>query len=132
MICFDEKTATFTLSGGDARYVMQVTDGVLEHRFFGAPIHPDDDLSLYRGEAATSFEARNPGTVGRNQILSEAPAFGRGDFREPMLLFRGEAGETTVDLKYAGHRIVSDHKLAGLPDDMVGVALLLAVTVASP
>ncbi len=115
MICFDEKSATFTLTSKGAVYSMGVTDGVLEHRYFGAPIHCDDDLSLFRGEAAASFEARLPGTVSQNQILSEAPAYGRGDFREPMLVFRGEAGETTVDLKYAGHRIVSDHELDGMP-----------------
>ncbi|MBO4283172.1 MAG: alpha-galactosidase [Clostridia bacterium] len=128
MIFFDEKTATFTLSGGGARYVMQVTDGVLEHRFFGSPIHADDDLSLYRGEAAASFEARVSGTVSRNQILSEAPAYGRGDFREPMFVFRGEAGETTVDLKYAGHRIVSGHELAGLPISHGGETLGITLT----
>ena len=83
MISFDEKNATFTLTGKGMIYAMGVSDGVLEHRYFGAPIHAGDDLSLFRGEAAGSFEARMPGTVSQNQISAEAPAYGRGDYREP-------------------------------------------------
>ena len=130
MISFDEKTMTFTLTGKEISYVMGVSDGVLEHRYFGAPIHGDDDLSLFRGEAATSFEARVPGSLSQNQIFAEAPAYGRGDYREPMLVFRGEGGETTVDLRCTGHRIVRDHKLAGLPTSFCGETL--AITLSDP
>ena len=130
MIHFDQKTMTFTLSGKGIVYVMQVTDGVLEHRYFGSPVHSDDELSLYRVEAATAFEARIPGQFSRNQIAAEAPAFGRGDYREPMLAFRGEKGETTIDLLYTGHRIFSAHKLAGLPTAYGGETL--AITLSDP
>ena len=130
MISFDEKNATFTLTGKGMIYAMGVSDGVLEHRYFGAPIHAGDDLSLFRGEAAGSFEARMPGTVSQNQISAEAPAYGRGDYREPMLVFRGEEGETTVDLRYAGYRVFRDHKLAGLPTSFGGETL--GVTLSDP
>ena len=130
MISFDEKNAIFTLTGKGTTYAMGVVDGVLEHRYFGAPIHAGDDLSLFRGEAAGSFEARIPGTVSQNQIFAEAPAYGRGEYREPMLVFRGEEGETTVDLRYVGYRIVRDHKLAGLPTSFGGETL--AVTLSDP
>ena len=130
MIAYDKKTATFTLTGKGVTYAMGVTDGVLEHRYFGAPIGPSDDLSLYRGEAATSFEARVPGKLSQNQILLEAPVYGRGDYREPMLILRGAEGETALDLAYTGHRIVKDHKLAGLPTSFGGETL--AITLADP
>ena len=130
MIRFDEKSATFTLSGKGVSYVTGVSDGVLEHRYFGSTIHGDDDLSLYRGEAAGSFEARVPGKMSQNQVLLEAPAYGRGDYREPMLLFRGDAGETTVDLRYSGYRIEKKHKLAGLPTSFGGETL--CVTLSDP
>ena len=130
MIRFDEKNATFTLEGKGFSYVMGVSDGVLEHRYFGSPIHADDDLSLFRGEAAGSFEARVPGKKSQNQVLLEAPAYGRGDYREPMLVLRGDAGETALDLTYSGHRIVKDHRLAGLPTSFGGETL--RVTLGDP
>ena len=128
MIRFDEKNATFTLEGKGFSYVMGVFDGVLEHLYFGAPICAEDDLSLFRGEAATSFEARVPGKKSQNQILLEAPAYGKGDYREPMLLLRGEAGETALDLTYSGYRIEGDHKLDGLPTSFGGETLCVTLS----
>ena len=127
MIVFDQKSATFTLTGKGVTYAMGVTDGVLEHRYFGASV-VDGDLSLYRTEVATSFEARVPGKKSQNQIAVEAPAYGRGDYREPMLVLRGENGETALDLTYTGYRIEKNHALKGLPTCRGGETLVVTLS----
>ncbi len=61
LIAFQPKTRIFTLSAKEFSYVFRITDDLLlETIHFGAPVHPEDDLSfLAKDSIEVSFDTTN-------------------------------------------------------------------------
>lgn len=126
MIFYDEQTKIFYLESKGLTYAFSVSEGIPEHLWFGARI-ARDNLHFTRGWGANGFDAELPGQFCRNHLAAEVPTYARGDYREPMLSCRGEAGEPVCELRYVRHHISDSHAVTGMPSTYGGQTLELTV-----
>ncbi len=122
MITFHEQTKTFYLENDRVSYVFDIHDGEAEHLYFGKKIGRDD-LSYLRVIAAVSCDAQLPGRISPNHMSQEVPVYGQGEYREPMLGYETEDGVLIAELRYAGHRVVPQEKIPGMPSTFGGETL---------
>ena len=92
MITFLKETNTFFLENERVTYAFGIRNGELEHLWFGAKIG-HDDLTYLRTAIGSGCDAGQPGRYSPNHHSQELPVYGQGDFREPMLTWRGENGD---------------------------------------
>jgi len=123
MITFCRETRTFYLENDTVSYVFRVTEeGHLEHLWFGGKIGRDD-LSYTRGVNRNSCDARLAGAFPLNHMGNELPTYGRGDYREPMVRWTTEGGDSLSELAYVSHRVIPQEKIPGLPTTFGGETL---------
>lgn len=109
MIRFNKQTGVFSLETKRTSYQMRlVGEKYLEHLYYG-PKAKEEILHLqYPGvygldSASPRFEIDLPIT----ESLWEAPTFGQGDERPPMLKYRNDYGDTVGSFKYVRHHITA-------------------------
>lgn len=122
MITFLKETNTFFLENERVTYAFGIRNGELEHLWFGAKIG-HDDLTYLRTGIGSGCDAGLPGRYSPNHHSQELPVYGQGDFREPMLTWRGENGDLCAELRYVSHRIVPQQKTPGMPSTFGGETL---------
>ncbi|NLZ46467.1 MAG: alpha-galactosidase [Clostridiales bacterium] len=118
-ISFNKQAQTFKLCAKNTVYMMKIVDeGYLAHLYFGKNI-PDDDLTyLLRLDENPFTPATNNRERGSfmDNLTFEYPCFGLGDYRESCINILDADGMSTVDFRYASHKIYSGKpKLSGLP-----------------
>ena len=125
MICFDQENKVFYLENEHVTYAFRVAYGHLEHLYFGAKIG-HDDLSYTRTVQAQIHDAwlgEKGDKYTLNHLSNEMPTYGNGDYREPMLVYENEAGDTLSELRYSHHRIIPEAKVDGMPFTFGGESL---------
>lgn len=106
----------FHLSAGQTSYVMAVTqEGYLVHLYYGAALEEQDALSLFSQENAAWYPP-NENEPLLDKLMLEYPVSGMADLRPAALSLFWDDGDTTADLRYAGHRVLQGKPaIPGLP-----------------
>jgi alpha-galactosidase len=120
-ISFDKESKTFKLDSSGSTYIFGIYEqGYLVHYYYGDLI-PDDNVRqyLYRGPFA-SFSPSNSEvkdvTFSPDISPMEYSCNGTGDYRISAIQIRNSDGNTSTDLRYVSHKIISGKpKLEGLP-----------------
>ena len=131
-IKYDASTKIFYLVGKGTTYAFFINEyGYAEHLYFGKSIGLDD-LRYIRMRGSFSGFATVPGQDGPNGLNSyhhfptEMAFFGTGDYREAMLLARGEDGFSASEMLYEGHDILDEKPpIKGMPSSRGGETLVL-------
>ena len=127
-IFFDEAKKIFFLESKNMTYAFGIHScGCLQHLYYGKKVGRDD-LRYIAAGGPTAFALRLPedGKTSYQHLLAEAPAYGRGDFREPMYAIRDEKGDRLSELVYVSHRIYSEKPMPrGLPALREGETLMV-------
>ena len=137
-ICHHAASNAFFIQAATSSYVLRVLPtGQLTHLHWGGRVEPCA-IDWFTPSQDRAFSPNPPGmrdvAFSLDTLPQEAPAYGNGDFREPMLAVRAADGSHVLDLRYRSHRISAGKpKLAGLPATYVEAdaeATTLAVTLA--
>lgn len=127
-IFFDEQNKIFYLEGKNTTYAFGIHPcGCLQHLYYGKKVGRDD-LHYIAAEGPSAFALRSPEDkkTSYQHIWAEAPAYGRGDFREPMYAIRDEKGDRLSELVYVRHEILPEKPMpAGLPALREGETLMV-------
>lgn len=127
-IYFEEQNKIFYLEGKNTTYAFGIhSSGCLQHLYYGKKVGRDD-LHYIAAEGASAFIVRSQidGKTSYQHIWAEAPAYGRGDFREPMYAIRNEKGDRLSELVYVRHEIFAEKPMpAGLPALREGETLMV-------
>jgi alpha-galactosidase len=121
-ITFHGESRTWVLHGTDMAYALRwMPSGHLAHVHWGAALPGTDAalawLPLWRdGTSHVAPPGYEDGLFNLNTLPQEMPVAGGGDFRSPMVAATDAQGQRTLDLRVAGHRILSGKPaLPGLP-----------------
>ncbi len=111
-IMLDTRSLTFHLRNEHVSYLLRALDnGTLGHLYFGGPLAEGRSYGHLVSREFLGFSNR----LGEPVAL-EYPTAGIGDYRIPALVVEQPDGSTTLDLRYAGHRIFTGKPaIAGLP-----------------
>ncbi len=108
-IRFEEKKGLFSLTTDHTLYQMKADEaGMLLHLYYGPRTEEDMSYLLRfadRGFAANPYDQRENRAYSPDLLPQEYSTSGAGDYRIPALLFRGENGSATAELRYGGYRI---------------------------
>ena len=119
-----EKNLVFTLHTAWTTYMFRVNETHhLEHLYYGRRIRTTDHVEpLYDKHTiptgnAISYDEEHPALTLDN-ICLEYSGYGKGDFREPPILFSRPNGDRVSDFLYKEHRIIKGKPRAfsGLPE----------------
>lgn len=119
-----EKNLVFTLHTAWSTYMFRVNETHhLEHLYYGRRIGTTDRIDpLYDKHTiqtgnAVSYDEEHP-SLTLDNICLEYSTYGKGDFREPPMLFTRQNGDRVADFLYAEHRIVKGkpRTFSGLPE----------------
>ena len=119
-----EKNLVFTLHTSWTTYMFRVNEtNHLEHLYYGRRIRTTDHIEpLYDKHTiptgnSVSYDEEHP-SLTLDNIQLEYSGFGKGDFREPAILFSRSNGDRIADFIYAEHRIVKGkpRSFSGLPE----------------
>lgn len=117
-IFFDEQQKIFYLEGKNTTYAFGIhPSGCLQHLYYGKKVGRDD-LHYIAAAGPSAFALRLPEDekTSYQHIWAEAPAYGRGDFREPMYALRTVTGDRLSELTYVRHEILAEKPMPkGLP-----------------
>ena len=101
MITVDEKY--YFLDTKSTSYVIRITpDGTVEQCYYGKKI-PSEQMDWYHQYLPYTLTVPmeiSEKTTTRDALPQECPSFGRGDFREPAVLLRGEDGRRVSELHF--------------------------------
>lgn len=119
-----EKNLVFTLHTAWTTYMFRVNEtNHLEHLYYGRRIRTTDHIEpLYDKHTiptgnAVAYDEEHP-TLTLDNICLEYSGYGKGDFREPPLLFSRQNGDRVADFLYKEHRILKGkpRSFSGLPE----------------
>ena len=119
-----EKNLVFTLHTAWTTYMFRVNEtNHLEHLYYGRRIRTTDHIEpLYDKHTiptgnAIAYDEEHP-TLTLDNICLEFSGYGKGDFREPPLLFSRQNGDRVADFLYKEHRILKGkpRSFSGLPE----------------
>lgn len=99
---------TFYLNTADSSYVMGILeDGIFVHQYYGKKVQTQnmDFYHLRKSYDYTAAYIANGETTTMDALPLEFPTQGRGDYRTPAIVIKGEAGRAVNDLRYSFHRI---------------------------
>lgn len=118
-IVYLEKEKSFVLQAKEATYILRIRkDKYIEHVYYGSKIEKPLISQMVKNKERASFNA-NPdkdGTFSLDTMLSEYPAYGNTDLRNPAYQVKLDNGTRISDLAYESYEIVKGkEKLKGLP-----------------
>ena len=117
-VAFNELDRVFHLDTPHSSYLIALADemGFLSHMYYGRKI-PDNNLhQLLRLSSDTPFKNSGSQTSFLDELPTEYPGHGLGDFRESCLRTETEEGYRACNLTYRSHKIYAGKpKLPGLP-----------------
>ena len=125
----------FQLDTPGTSYVFRIAEtGHLEQLYYGKKIRPVSDAEPLKektgtGLGTTVFYSAESAPLSLNNFPQEISTAGKGDFREPFLLVRGQNGAFVNDFLFESYEILENFGPDGLPSAH-GKAKTLAVTVA--
>ena len=119
-IRLNESTGIFSLTTEHTLYQIKTdTTGVVLHLYYGRKAGGEIDYLLRmadRGFSGNPYELQKNRGYSLDTLPQEYPGNGVGDFRLPAVQIRSENGSRSVDLRYAGYRILRGREeLPGLP-----------------
>lgn len=118
-----EQNLLFTLHTASTTYLFRVNEtSHLEHLYYGRRIRTTAAVeSLFEKQShlpisSVGYEEEHP-TLSLNNLSLEYSGYGKGDFREPAVLFEYGNGERVNDFVYKEHRILQGkpRSFSGLP-----------------
>ena len=119
-----ERNLVFTLHTMGTTYLFRVNETHhLEHLYYGRRIRTTDHIeALYDKHTiptgnSVSYDEEHP-TLTLDNLCLEYATFGKGDHREPALLFASPEGDRVSDFIYREHRIIKGkpRSFSGLPE----------------
>ena len=107
----------FHLQTRSCSYVLSaLPSGHVGHVYFGAPLREGNVAHLLSAAQGRAFSPDISYGLTLDTLPQEAPAFGGGDFRSPLVEIAMENGTTTGEFVYGSHRIFAGKpELEGLP-----------------
>ncbi len=123
MIRYDEQNQVFNLTNKHVTYAFCLVDGELANLWFGARLNHEDLVAMRPYPVKKEKETFYPGRLVYGFSNTEAPVTGQGDYREPMINWRTDAGDMVTELTYRSHRITKDNKITGMPSTFGGETL---------
>jgi len=112
MIRYNESQKAFYLHTDNSSYILRITEfNHIEKVYYDSKIEGDisiEDIVLkYEVElgSSTSYSKDGKGYQLQHKLL-EAPTFGKGDYREPLLFIENHDASRTNDFVYDSHEIV--------------------------
>lgn len=131
MIRYDKAAKTFHLSGKNYSYIMCVGQAeYLQHLYYGAALCDSDAAYLLEkvGKPQDFACADGGGNSNINELWSEYPSFGRGDYHEPCAILERADGSVMSRLRYVSYKIEKGAPaLKGLPHTRHGDETLIIV-----
>ena len=111
-IYFDEQSKIFSLGTRNSTYQMKVDDGgFVRHLYYGANIgHCDMSYLVWnydRGFAVNPHDEVQERTYSLSIMAQEYTSSGIGDFRINSIDAVGRDGSGCIELRYAGHSVLS-------------------------
>ena len=120
MLNFNEDKQMFTLQTKTTTYIIGIAKSKhLLHLYYGAKIDTIGSQTDFLKEpplplgSSTNYEDSE--TFNLNHVPLEAPTYGKGDYREPMLHIENAAGYRSMDFIYEGYDILNDLSFKDLP-----------------
>ncbi len=119
-----EKDLVFTLHTTWTSYILRVNEtNHLEHLYYGRRIRTTDHIeALFDKHTiptgnAVAYDEEHP-TLTLDNICLEYSGYGKGDHREPAILFSRAQGDRVADFLYKEHRIIKGkpRSFSGLPE----------------
>lgn len=119
-----EKNLVFTLHTAWTTYIFRVNEtNHLEQLYYGRRIGTTDHMEpLYDKHTisvgnSVSYDEEHP-SLTLDNICLEYSSYGKGDFREPPILFSRQNGDRIADFHYKEHRIIKGkpRSFSGLPE----------------
>ncbi len=110
MIIFDSENKVFKLDTCESTYLIGIYDeNYILNYYYGSPIPETCVGDLYERHANASFSLANP-VIGEHGFTPDCAPMeygcnGAADFRVSALSIRNGNGDTTTDIRYAGHKI---------------------------
>ena len=109
-IHFNADTGVFSLTTRSSLYQMKVAEGgVLLHLYYGRPTGADMSYLMRttdRGFSGNPYEQRHDRGFSLDTLPQEYAGSGVGDYRLPAVQAVQANGSRSVDLRYAGHRLL--------------------------
>ncbi len=107
----------FHLQTRACSYVLSVLpSGHVAHLYFGSPLREANGTHLLGERRGRAFSPEISHGFSLDLLPQEAPAFGGGDFRSPLVEIQSANGATAGEFIYHSHRIFAGKlELAGLP-----------------
>ncbi|BCM90202.1 alpha-galactosidase AgaA [Abditibacteriota bacterium] len=107
---------TFHLRTSTCSYIFAaLPSGYLTHLYFGAPLR-DAHVAHLLDDTNRAFSPYLPSGIMTDTLPQEAPSYGTGDFREPLVEIAGVDGTTASEFAFIAHRITDGKPtLDGLP-----------------
>ncbi len=120
MITFDEKKRLFILNTENTTYVVGIAKYEhLLHLYHGERLErigeQEDFLQSPPLSLGSTTNYEDDPAFSLNHVPLEAPTYGKGDYREPMLHIEDEDGYRSMDFIYERHEIVEDLVFETLP-----------------
>lgn len=120
MIKFNEEKQMFILESKDTTYLMGIAPTKhLFHLYYGKKIHlignQEDYLKLPKVGLGSTTNYEDSKTFSLNHVPLEAPTYGKGDYREPMIHIEDEDGYRSMDFIYDHYEILKDLTFKDLP-----------------
>ena len=128
-IIYCDKRNMFYLESKDTTYAFYINKiGFPEHLYYGKRVGHDALNYAYSG-GATSHRAYIPEVnISYNDLPAEAPFYGNGDFREPMVQIMDGRGDRLIQLVYESHEILPvKPAIPGMPSRRGGETLRLTL-----
>ena len=116
-ISYNERERTFRLDTPGSTYLISIVDeeGFLCHTYYGRRI-PDDNMQYLLRRDGVPFRDSGAQTGFLDELPTEYPGHGLGDFRESCLTVETAEGARACGLTYVSHRIYGGKPaLPGLP-----------------
>ncbi len=130
MSIFHSAKNQFHLKGKNFSYIFLVDEfGYLTHRYYGAPLPEDSDLSyLFYPHRLNDYTAQVDGGKDRySSVLPEYPVANYGEFRDYAIMVEDSLGTPVTDLRYESYEILSEKPMitSGIPTAKGGETLVV-------
>ncbi len=120
MIEFDQEKQLFSLHTQNTTYIMGIASTKhLLHLYYGetlsSPSSQDTFLKQPPLPLGSSTQYEDKDDVNLNHLPLEAPTYGKGDYREPLLHIENHEGYRSMDFLYHDHELIHDFHIKGMP-----------------
>ena len=117
---FDKENQIFILETKHTTYLIGVSETKhLLHLYYGEKLdligRQEDYLKQPKISLGSSTNYEDSKSFSLNNVPLEAPTYGKGDYREPMLHLEDASGYRSMDFLYEGHEVVEQLHFEHLP-----------------